>query len=85
MDKFKTERTTLLHFLDKKIATANSNQRLKTKDFEKQSLEFAEDVHRIATLKVEDMEKAAIEITSDVDTAVLAHFNTSSMQTTLKT
>ena len=31
------------------------------------------------------MEKAAIEITSDVDSAVSAHFDTSSMQTTLKT
>ena len=34
MENFKTERITLLHSLDKKIATANSNQRLKTKDFE---------------------------------------------------
>ena len=35
--------------------------------------------------QAQDMEKAVIEITSDVDTAVSAHFNTSSMQTTLKT
>ena len=79
MEKFKTERTTLLHSLDKKITSANSNQQRKTTEFEQQSLEFAEDVHRIATLKVEDMEKEAIETTSDVDTAVSAHFNTSSM------
>ena len=31
------------------------------------------------------MEQAAIDIISDVDTAVSAHFNTESMQTTLKT
>ena len=85
MEKFKTERTTLLHSLDKKITSANSIHRGKTTEFEQQSWEFAQDVHRIATLKVEDMEKASIEITSDVDTAVSAHFNTSSMQTTLKT
>ena len=54
-------------------------------EFEQQSLEFAEEVHRIATSKVEDMEMAAIAITSDVDSAVSAHFDTSSMQTTLKT
>ena len=71
--------------LIKKVTSANGTLRRKTMEFEQQSLEFAEEVHRIATSKVEDMEKAAIEITSDVDTAVSAHFNTSSMQTTLKT
>ena len=85
MEKFTTDRTTLLHSLDKKATSVNGTLRRKTMEFEQQSLEFAEEVHRIATLKVEDMEKAAIEITPDVDSALSAHFDTSSMQTTLKT
>ena len=73
MEDFKKDRIAHLNSLDKKMATATSIQNSRTKDFDKQCLEFSHDIHQIATLKVEDMEQAAIDIISDVDTAVSAH------------